>query len=356
MAHGLLIENGKASMFYVGRAPWHGLGTPLTRPATAEQAIHAAGLEWRVVKAPLYIAGGHRLHQIPDKFAVVREDRLDHDSCPILGIVGQQYEPLQNAEAFQFFDPIAGKGAAIYHTAGALGDGQRVWILAQLPGEMRVAGDDMVGKYLLLSTSHDGSSSVQIKFTPIRVVCQNTLGQALSKGTAFRVAHDSDMQNGLRRAQDLIAFVTKQYSELEEAFRQMAQVNLNRARLKTYLSEVFPEPKDPARTTARELVDAKRTWAEYFFDQGEGNRFPPVQGTLWAAYNGVTELIDHSGGGLIGPMASDRGRQPGASRPEEDTRVAPRWAHRRLESVWFGEGYQAKVRAFDTALEMVNTR
>ncbi len=357
MAHGLLMEKGRAAMFYVGDAPWHGLGTALNRPATAEEAIRAAGLDWRVVKVPLYVAGGPRLHQVPGKFAMVREDRLGQGDCPILGMVGEKYKPFQNAEAFQFFDPVAGKGAAIYHTAGALGDGERVWILARLPDTMKIVGDDTVDKYLLLSTSHDGTSAVQIKFTPIRVVCQNTLGQALSRGTAIRVAHNRDIHQGLREAQQLVGFATQQYSEIERSFQQMAKVDMDSAEVRAYLEAVFPMPKDETHVAVRELVDAKRALAEYFFDQGAGNGMKGVQGTLWAAYNGVAELVDHSGGGLIGPMAFDRGRRPLPPRPNgEFTNESPRWAHRRLESVWFGEGYRTKVRAFKEAETLMDAR
>jgi phage/plasmid-like protein (TIGR03299 family) len=105
--------------------------------------------------------------------------------------------PLQNVEAFEFFDPILGEGAATYETAGALGKGERVWILARLSGDFNVAGGDVIRRYLLLSNSHDGTSSLQVKITPVRVVCNNTLTLALSQGGTLRVRHDRDVKTAL---------------------------------------------------------------------------------------------------------------------------------------------------------------
>lgn len=148
--HNLMILNGQASMFYIDETPWHGLGTRLNGPATAKEAIQAANLDWQVSKTPVFTTvNGQRL-LVPDTFAVVRHDPLN---SPVLGVVSKDYTPLQNAEAFGFFDPIVGENAAIYHTAGALGQGERIWLLAKLPGQLRVVADDGADKYLLLASS-----------------------------------------------------------------------------------------------------------------------------------------------------------------------------------------------------------
>ena len=125
MAHDLMARgdgSGEAAMFYVGKAPWHGLGTRLERPpASSAEAIAAAGLDWYVEKVPLYVAGGHRLHEVTNRFAIVRPEFLQDDECPVFGIVSRQYEPLQNRAAFTFFDAIIAEGGAAYHTASASG-------------------------------------------------------------------------------------------------------------------------------------------------------------------------------------------------------------------------------------------
>jgi len=311
----------------VGKPAWHRLGKVLDHPATAAEAINAAGLDWSVVKHPLY-AGEREPLAVSDYFAIVREDDWKKRKATVLGIVGRDYTPLQNREAFKFFDPIVGDKAAIYHTAGALGAGERVWILAKLPEPIRVIGDDIADKYLLLSNSHDGNSSVQIKFTPIRVVCENTLTQALSHGPMLRVAHTKDLHERLRVAAKLLNTTQLRFKALAESFQRMAQVQVGEDRLRQYLTQVFPDPrrKDEEPRYERALAQAQtdREWSEYLFLQGRGNNMPHVKGTLWAAYNGVAEYVDY-------------------------VRFKKARDDRQLEAMWFGEGYTAKARAFAVA-------
>lgn len=328
MAHEIYIENGRASMMYVGEVPWHGLGTRLSRPATSAEAIRAANLDWEVEKK-LLIAVGGMVMQPTGKYAVVRKDLWGRTDCPIFGFVGKDYTPLQNREAFAFFDSIVGKGAAIYHTAGALGQGERVWILAKLPGYIEVAGTDITDKYLLLSNSHDGNSAVQIKFTPIRVVCNNTLTLALRQGPpAVWVPHTKDIHKRLEQAKLTLGIIHRGYEEIEKAFQSMARVEMDEQRLRKYLHQVFPEPGNQEDRAAAQEAARHRNWAAYFFENGKGNDKPGIQGTLWAAYNGITEYVDHC-------------RKPKSTQSDD----------RRLNSLWFGEGAQIKARAYRAAVD-----
>src|SRR5262245_63968878 len=148
MAH--LVEN----MLSVGKRTWHGLGTVLQAPPTVEEGLRLAGLDWEVRRERLFTAGG----QEAPAYAVVR----DSDGR-VLGAVGERYRPLQNREAFAWFEPFLAAGEASLETAGSLADGSRVWVLARLNRvPLEVAPGDEVVKYLLLSNSHDGSLAVQI--------------------------------------------------------------------------------------------------------------------------------------------------------------------------------------------------
>jgi phage/plasmid-like protein (TIGR03299 family) len=328
MPHELFIEDGRAAMMYVGQEPWHRLGTKLDRPATAEEAIRAANLDWEVRKVPLYAVADGINRAVEDRFAIVPTDKWKEPDCPIFGYVGFGYTPLQNREAFRFFDPIVGEGAAIYHTAGALGQGERVWVLAKLPDHIRVADDDISEKYLLLSNSHDGQGSVQVRFTPVRVVCANTLGQALRlRGQTIRVAHTRDIRERLVQAQKNLKIIDTRYKNIESDFRQMVGVKMDDARLATYLKLVFSDPEDPEDERAAERVWKNRQGAAFLFENGKGNKLRAVAGTLWAAYNGVTEMIDH------GPTKRDAGKK--------------------LDYIWFGDGAGVKARAFEAAKKQI---
>ncbi len=296
MAHNLHMENEKASMFYVGSKPWHNLGTKLDAPATAAEALVAANLNWKVVKVPMFgIINSSVIGS--DKYGIVREDKIGKSECEIFGVVTDAYTPLQNTEAFDFFDNIVGQGEAIYHTAGALGKGDKIWILAKLPGEIKVKEKDIVNKFLLLSNGHDGNTSVQIKFTPIRVVCQNTLNMALSGGDkTLSIPHQKNLHSKLSSVADILGIIKAKYADLETLFINMAEKTLNADEVTDYFNAVFPLPtklNTEAAEKVRRQIEKLRSESQIYFLKGKGNDQEGIKGTLWAAYNGVTEYIDY---------------------------------------------------------------
>jgi len=336
MPHDICILGGKVHMMYVDEPPWHGLGTRLKSPPTSEEAIEAAHLNWQVKKVPLYAAEFGRREVVPGFTAVVRGDLWDNEKekCPIFGIVSDAYTPVQNWEAFAFMDSLVQEGGIEYHTAGALGNGERVWMLAKLPTHITVADEDITDKYLLLTNDHRATGSVQIKFTPIRVVCQNTLTLALAEGATIRLKHHRNVKERLLETKGILGLIDRGYREIEGYFKAMATIQVKAALLHDYLNAVFPMPED-ADEKVQDTVTGDRQLAAHFFEHGRGNQAKGVRGTLWAAFSGVTELIDHRVPRNLSSHVADR---------------------RRLSSLWFGKGANVKARAYQLAVGLTHDK
>ena len=202
------------TMFSVGAAPWHGLGRVLDQAPTVAEAITLAGLNWTVSLRPMWttLDGGATPIPVPGQRAVLRGD-----TGSILGVVGDDFVPLQNADAFAFFDPLVADGTLELDTAGALREGRRVWIMAKIPGGPEaIVPDDVFGleRYVLLCHGHDGSLALRCGFNPVRVVCQNTLNAALGHGDGmFCLRHTA----GLSAALDVVRSVVSRQARKRSA-------------------------------------------------------------------------------------------------------------------------------------------
>jgi phage/plasmid-like protein (TIGR03299 family) len=209
------------SMFSASNmVPWHGLGTIVKDALTADEALTQSGQDWLVEKVPMEMTWDGKQVFIPGRFITVR-----NRDGRALGVVKSEYTPLQNHEAFSFFDEIVSRKEAIYETAGVLNDGARVWILARLPGEIYVktrrGAEDITNKYVVIANSHDGSTGVQAKVTPIRVVCNNTLTAAM-RGGSFNVRHTKNVADRVQQAAKVMGFTNKMYEQLQVAYQSMA--------------------------------------------------------------------------------------------------------------------------------------
>ena len=333
MAHELMVKDGAAAMMYVGEVPWHGLGTRLSNPPTAKEAIKAAQLDWQVVKKPMYAMSDGTWYEIPDRYAIVREDLWGSEQCPIFATVSENYVPLQNNEAFSFFDGLIDRKLATYETAGALGEGERVWVMARLKEDISIAGKDEIQRYILLANGHNAATAVRIILTPIRVVCQNTLTSAVETAKAeFRVHHGADMHKKLAAVREQLDAVLRQYELLAERFGDMVKHSMPNQDLQKYLDLVFPLPTR-GRLSERnydaaiaEVAHRKEGCAE-LFENGRGNTEPGIRGSLWAAYNGITDWTDH--------------------------KMGFRNRYQRFNSLFFGEAARIKTRALRNALELI---
>jgi phage/plasmid-like protein (TIGR03299 family) len=306
MAHNLNFneQTGKHSFFSFQQKAWHNLGQIISDYPTSEEAIKHAGLDYEVVKSPLFthgsgisiaaegeiIASETQIH-VPNFYATMRTDNNS-----VLGVVGKDYEIVQNRDAFSFFDSIVGGDGIFYETAGALGNGERIFITAKLPDYIRVGNDDLIEKYLFLTTSHDGSGSITAAFTPIRIVCANTLNAAMGcKTNTVRIRHTANAKQRLEQAHKVMGISNRLSNELEQVFNHWSKIRITDKQV-LQLIQAALIPNKEALQKIREGKDEKLS--AYFtnmvdnaFEYAMSNPtqlMDTTQGTVFGAYNAVT--------------------------------------------------------------------
>lgn len=327
MAHGLAQET---DMFYLtaGGVPWHRLGVPLeTAPETGGAAVRACGADWTAETRPLFHDVGGAMVRVPNHRVVTRSD-----SGAAIGVVGKGYTPLQNDVVASFFDSLVTDGHAAFETGGVLHGGSKVWFQVKFLEPWEVLPGDKVQPYCMLTNTHDGSQTANGTLTCIRAVCANTVGMAQREGKRmFAIRHTSTAEERLKAAAKVLEEARKSAEDTRLAFEVLAKARRDTAGIADYFKAVIPDGEHVIRTTRTENI---RDQLMELHDKGRGTDLVPgIRGTLWGAYNAVTELVDHIRGTGDGDL--DRAK-----------------IERRVESIWYGDGLRTKQRALGLALEM----
>tara|TARA_B100000768_G_scaffold69189_1_gene66572 strand:+ start:254 stop:1213 length:960 start_codon:yes stop_codon:yes gene_type:complete len=318
MSHELEIVNGKAMMAYAGDTPWHGLGTRVNTDLAPREMMVEAGLDWGVEKHPCFIDVNG------ESIATGQEALIRTDTNAVLTNVGKGWNPVQNHEAFDFFAEYCAAGDMEMHTAGSLKDGQITWVLAKVNESFDVLGDDKIDSYLLLSNPHQYGKAINVRFTPIRVVCNNTLSFSLSTSSKNTVNLNHRNKFNPDMVKDQMGIAHEKFSLYKDMAQHLAHKTASFDDLITYFNEVFPVANSQKRD-ARAYADLSRT-AKLAFDQL--NTQPGAdyaRGSWWQALNAVTYTTDH----LLG-----------------------RTADARMTSAWFGANQSKKTNAVNLAVEM----
>jgi len=339
MAHELATLYGQAAeetkgtghmMAWTGDTPWHGLGTKVDGLMTTQEALNIAGLNWTVEKRPLTYMHNDELQVLPETFAVVREDGL-----PLTRngkAVGRVYTCLQNADAFGFMDELLQSHEAAIEVAGALGNGEHTWILARLPDVFTVGAGDEMHAYVLINNSHDGTGSVKFLLTPIRVVCQNTLTLALSQGgTSYNMRHTSKMGERIDHARMGLGLIREGMGNWTEMANGLINVEMSVGEMNDYFIDTLnlsykKDEHDVLTTRSANILKGVHQVLVR-----PTNMLGNMEGSAWAAYNAVTEYIDHEATSLRNGEKSLK----------------------RMESALFGTLSKTKQNAWKNAMELM---
>lgn len=270
------------SMFYVRETPWHGLGIRVLEAPGSEEALEVAGLNWMVRQEPIYTDNNLL---IPGYKANVR----DSDNR-VLGVVTDRYKVVQNDEAFAFTDELLGEGVR-YETAGSLQNGRKVWILARMPREFIINGEQ-ISPYLVFSNTHDGSGAIKVAVTPIRVVCNNTLNLALSTAKrSWSMIHTGDVKGKMEEARQTLFMAEKYMSKLESEFENLRKIKLSDRQVMEYIKTLLPYENEENAHHVRNINRLREDMQKRYFDAPD---LKDVGNNAYRFVNAVSDFATHS--------------------------------------------------------------
>ena len=296
------MSKGRAAILSVGQTPWHREGVVLEHPPESiDEALQMAGLDFDVALAPLYVHAEHMGNQyelVNDFKAIGRSD-----VNKFLGIVGSRYTPLQNRDAFRLLEPLLKERVASIETAGSLREGRDVWILVRFdiddPVVKEVFADEVV-PFGLISNNHTGERRVILQETPVRVVCSNTLGAALTgSGRKIGVRHTLNVEaKVVDAAQELWGGLIERYRRIAEQYRILKNTYLDEALFRElvldtaapFRPELLKQNLSEPQQKARDRVQRKRDRLKDLWTNGNGHKGDQ---SAWDAYNAVAQSLDH---------------------------------------------------------------
>lgn len=314
MAHELANINGQVAMAYAQKAgvPWHGLGVEVSNDMTPEQMMVAANLDWTVSKSDMFYNYNGKEQKANTQALIRDSDGFMFDT------VGEDWKPVQNSEAFEFFTDFVEKGQMQMDTAGALKDGRIVWALASINSGFTLFGGDEVEGFLLFTNPHMYGKSIDVRFCATRVVCNNTLTMALREKSknVVKINHRSEFD--AERVKEILGVSQHKVEEFKEIAEFLGSKRYTKDDLINFYGEIFGTSKVEGKQLSRNGEQAME-----MIETQPGADF--AKGTFWQAFNSVTYVADH----VLGNAASSR-----------------------LKSAWFGQNAIRKQKALQLAFDM----
>lgn len=308
--------------YKVKGAAWSYIGSKNVSDCnTAAEVMEKAGLNYTVAKAPLrleiasrndeynseqdtFYRNGFEYPALDGQYGTYRTDL----NIP-LGFVKERYEVVQNKAAFAFFDDAIGKDKAIFERAGAWGHGHRIFVAAKLPSNIVVNGD-VTENYLVFTNAHDGTQSVDILFTPVRLICQNMLNGAIKTAeSAIRFRHTQGVHSKIMTGAEILGISDIRAKNCEQLFNQLANIKITDEEVETYIAKSILSPVEVENVKSLDLKNPAGSLAigqygtindanistrkantivalnEYYHD-GIGQR--EFEGTMFGLYNAFT--------------------------------------------------------------------
>lgn len=267
------------------------VGRPIQGATNLEEAIVQSGLDYEVQKLPIFfnprIGRTPKMTKIPDRYVVYRTDNYTP-----MGVVGKKYEILQNREAFNFLDSLIA-GGAMFETAGTYGLNGAKSFISISTQKIKVLDDD-IQPYIVLTNSFDGTGTVKVSFSPIRVFCSNTLALISKKVKSLHlnslsVRHTKSMAIAMEQGKEIL-FQNTQYLETLKSISELLAVTPFSEEAFKKMCEVF-YPIDNNQT--KKAVTMNTEMLEELFRAYKQDDLGNFSGTAYRAFQAISDFESH---------------------------------------------------------------
>lgn len=258
-------------------ATWTNIGANISKATTVEEALKLSHLDYTVEKVPVYLADGT---PIPGAFCTKREN-----SDTTYGVVGSQFEIVQNIEGFDFINSMVPEGLKFLKA----GENHKfIYIIAQLP-EFDLMGDK-VAPHVIFQNSHSGSTTLKATIAPLRIVCENQFNLTFrNAANKISLRHTKSIKGRLHTAQEVLIHSSEYISEFQKQAILMAQEKVSKAQVDHLLDGIF-EIKEEFNPTQVRRMEEKR---ERFLAAYQANDNQNFIGTKWGLVNAYTDFVTH---------------------------------------------------------------
>lgn len=297
MAHEIETHGDQAAFFSLRQDAWHGLGTVVNEATTVEDALAIAHMtNWNVRKNPLFTPitgpdGNVEYREVPDNYAVIRDNPFEAGQQDIFGVVGGIHTPVQNEEHAELLDEIMRESGAVVETAGSLKEGKRTFLTMKLPNALQVGGQDAVDTYIAALNAHDGSRKFKFLISNVRIVCANTQAMAEQGASAsFAVRHTANSTKGIvQKAREALDLTFKYNGIFQEEADKMIDATLTNKAFDDIVRRLYPVESSAGKQVQERQKDRLVSLRELF---RESDTMTDIRGTRWAGYQAVTEYLD----------------------------------------------------------------
>lgn len=250
---------------------------------TIDEALAASGLNWNVESMPLQAVTPQGLLSINDRVANVRNRDGEYD---LLGVVGKDYQIVQNADAFKVLDDIVDQSGAHFNAAGSYKKGKGQFISMKIPQHIEFSNGDTTDLYLFCTNSHDGKSAMRISVTPIRVACTNQIGVITNTAlSTFSIRHTSNALTRVQEARETLKLTFTYIDAFQMEVEELINSEFSGKQYENLVKDLFDyDPRDASPRETERFSNLMNLWTATTQEN--------IKNTKWAAYNSVVEYLD----------------------------------------------------------------